>query len=256
VSLPKDNTSAGWVKVYRDLFTHWISTDAAYLGAWVYFLHKANWKDKEWRCGSKIIIIKRGSFISSELKVAKELNISRGKIRAICAAMCAANMLTTEHTATHTTFTVCNYDKYQGNKEVSQTSQPTQQPTEDTTSNQQLVQPPITTKEIKKEKKERITLPFPNSDSLIRFTQAQIDYFKTNWQESEFRYWVKTLADWAEEQPSKFKKKTDHGRTINNWRRRELAKGVRWYEHADNGAGYYRTYDVERWVKAELEGMN
>mgnify|MGYP003136894005 FL=1 len=76
------------------------------------FLHcllKANWKDKKWM-GKKI---KRGSFVTSQLKLSKELSLSRSTIQRSLKVLESGQCLVTKTGNKFTTITICNYDSYQ-----------------------------------------------------------------------------------------------------------------------------------------------
>ena len=81
------------------------------------FLHcllKANWKDKKWM-GKEI---KRGSFVTSQLKLSKELGLDRSAIQRSLKALESEQCLVSKTSNKFTTITICNYDSYQSIKNV------------------------------------------------------------------------------------------------------------------------------------------
>jgi hypothetical protein len=239
-------TNSGWVKVHRSLERHWIAGDAWRAGVWIYFLLRANYKDTKILFNGQLIEIPRGSFISSELKLSKQFKCSRTKIHDLIVHLIQDQMLCIKRAGKGTQYTIVNYAKYQDISTDSTSEGAQQGAHECTTEKQKTVQQKSIDKEIKNiRKKEYIYYPTPESPA--RFTQQQIDYFLKTWGKAEFHHWVGKLIGWAEESPAKFAKKKDHGRCIRNWRERELGRGLLWYDHPQQGAAYYRTYDVERW---------
>jgi hypothetical protein len=246
MSQVKNITKPGWVKVQRSILDHWMVSDLFALGVWTLFLLKANYKDKKWKCGNEIITIERGTFVSSETKLAEECRCSRKKIRGLLHCLRIDGMVTTKRTGNGTTFIINNYSKYQDYSGQSENKGPALGTTEGTTEDTTQGQPGNTTKEYKKEKKEE-KVSYPSPESPIRLTQRQIDRFLAEWSTSEFRYWLNRLAEWHRDSPQKFAKKKDHGMCIRKWRSTKLEGGVVWYDSPKTGPGYYKTYDVERW---------
>ena len=106
----------GWISLYRKMQEHWIwkSTEPFdKRSAWLSLLFKANHKDTNVMIDSKLVTIKRGSFITSELKLANEWKWSRKKVRTFLKRLEADQMLTKNSTTKYTTITIENWDLYQ-----------------------------------------------------------------------------------------------------------------------------------------------
>lgn len=103
----------GFVKIPR-LFLQtpiWQSRSAALRTVAITCLLKANHKDAYWNQ----VIIKRGSFVTSQRKLAQECFIHRRTLRDCLHTLEHAHFLTHEHAHNYTTISLLNYDIYQGN---------------------------------------------------------------------------------------------------------------------------------------------
>lgn len=136
----------GWVKLYRKI-TEWEWYDDP--NVWKIFTHcilVANFKDKKWH-GK---IIKRGSFITSLRHLATINGLSLQQTRTALDKLEATQEITRKTTNEYTHITVNNYDKYQGNN----TEDNKRITNEQQTNNKRIT----TTKEYKKDKKDKIIL--------------------------------------------------------------------------------------------------
>ena len=123
----------GFIKINRSLLNwEWYHDDIT-LRVFLHCLLNANWEDKNWEG----MTVKRGQFVTSQAKLAKELSTNRQPIRRALSNLKSTNELTITSTAKYTIITVVNYDKYQATNQVSN-QQPTKcQPSEVQNSNQQ-----------------------------------------------------------------------------------------------------------------------
>lgn len=106
----------GWISLYRKIQEHWIwkSTEPFdKRSAWLSLLFKANHKDTKVMFDSKPIEVKRGSFITSELKLANEWKWGRKKVRTFLKRLEDDKMLTKSCTTKYTTISIENWDLYQ-----------------------------------------------------------------------------------------------------------------------------------------------
>lgn len=109
---------AGWIKMHRKIIDHWIWTDSKRLKWWLDLLLLTNHSDKKVMLGGKIVVLKRGSFHTSELKLSERWSVSRNTVRNYLNALEKDNMITTKKTKNGTTIIVHNYDVYQGKEET------------------------------------------------------------------------------------------------------------------------------------------
>lgn len=110
----------GWISIYRKLQDHWIwkSTEPYdKRSAWLSLLFKANYKDTTVSFNGKIVDIKKGSFITSELKLSQQWGWSRKKVRNFLERLEVEKMLTKNSTTKYTTITIENWELYQNTEQ-------------------------------------------------------------------------------------------------------------------------------------------
>ena len=73
----------GWISVSRKLTEHWVWDDKPFSKgqAWLDLIMMANHKDNKVPLGGEIIMVSRGSFITSELKLIDRWGWSKSKVR-------------------------------------------------------------------------------------------------------------------------------------------------------------------------------
>lgn len=100
-----------WIKIYdRILEWEWWS-NALMVKAWVFILVSANSRQKRWQG----MIVERGQFVTSQSKMARELDCNRKTVRKILDRLISAGQITASVDNSKTIITVCNYDNYQEN---------------------------------------------------------------------------------------------------------------------------------------------
>lgn len=105
----------GFVKIYRSLAGWEWYDDIPTKVVWLHCLIKANWQDKKWHGQT----IKRGSFITSTVKLAEETCLSRGQVRRALDKLKSTGEITVKTTNKWTAITVEKYDKYQVSENAS-----------------------------------------------------------------------------------------------------------------------------------------
>jgi DNA replication protein DnaD len=106
----------GWISIYRQIQDNWIWKSKEPFdrrSAWISLLLKANHEDNKIVMGNKIITVKKGSFITSEIKLSKEWKWSRQKVRDFIQLLVSDKMLSKTTTTNYTTLTVENWGLYQ-----------------------------------------------------------------------------------------------------------------------------------------------
>lgn len=105
----------GWVSLHRQIMNNWIweNKPFAYGQAFIDMVLMANHKDNEMLFEGKIIIVKRGSFHTSILKLSERYGWNRKKTTNFINLLEKQKMVTTNRTTHGTTITIVNYDKYQ-----------------------------------------------------------------------------------------------------------------------------------------------
>ncbi len=110
----------GWISLYRKIQEHWLWTKKrkfSQFEAWVSLLFKANHKDTKIMFDGKIIEVKRGSFITSEVKLSEEWNWSRDSVRKFLKTLQSEKMVRKTSTTKYTSISIENWDLYQNSQQ-------------------------------------------------------------------------------------------------------------------------------------------
>ena len=140
--------SKGWVKLWREQFTHEVSERKPWCDgyAWSYLYSQANYKPGVTNFRNQYIPVERGQFITSLRKLRETFGWSRERTLAFIYSLATRQMCTYRTTNRFLTITICNYEKYQGEQDENTTT--------DTTTGTTTDQPqPDTIKEVKEVKK-------------------------------------------------------------------------------------------------------
>lgn len=105
----------GWISVHRQIQEHWLWADKPFSKgqAWIDMLMLANHEDKQILFGRKIIDVKAGSFITSEVKLAERWEWSRQKVRDFLDLLKEEKMINKVSDNKKTTIFIENYAEYQ-----------------------------------------------------------------------------------------------------------------------------------------------
>lgn len=128
---------AGFIKLDRNIFEHWIFQDAEKFRAFVDLIQLARWKDEKLLIGNELIIIPRVSYYTSELKLAERWGWSRNKTREFLKLLESEKMITKKGTSKGTTVTVENYRVYQDEGTTKEHQKDNEKTTEGTSNGQQ-----------------------------------------------------------------------------------------------------------------------
>lgn len=143
---------SGWIKIHRKIYDHWIFEDAKKFKWWIDILMLTNHTDKKTVIGGKLTVIKRGTFHTSELKLAERWSVSRNTVRSFLSLLEVDDMITTTKTINGTTIKVHNYNDYQDkNLEKKQLTEQQNEHKKDNELNNELNK----TKNVKNEKNEK-----------------------------------------------------------------------------------------------------
>lgn len=137
----------GYIKLHRQIQDCWLWTEDKFSRgqAWVDLLLMANHEDRKMLFEGKLIIVKKGQFITSILKLSERWKWNRKTVSNFLKVLEDDKMVTTERTTKGTTITIVNWDFFQDRGSTEGT-------TERTTTGQQR----DTNKNDKNDKKERI----------------------------------------------------------------------------------------------------
>lgn len=106
---------AGWISLHRRIQDHWLWKEKPFdkRSAWIDILLMANHKENKFLLSNELIEIERGSFITSEVKLAERWGWSRTKVRSFLELLEKDNMIIKISDNKKTTLTVVNYSDYQ-----------------------------------------------------------------------------------------------------------------------------------------------
>lgn len=106
----------GWISLYRKIQEHWLWTKRrkfSQFEAWISLLFKANFKDTKIMIGDNVIEVKRGSFITSEVKLAEEWKWDRSTVRKFLKTLEEQKMIQKNSTTKYTSISIENWELYQ-----------------------------------------------------------------------------------------------------------------------------------------------
>lgn len=138
--------AAGWVKLYRESVDHAVFQDEWVWRLWCWCLLKANHSESQYRGQA----VRCGQFITGRLSAADELKVSPSKWYRGMQRLSDLGGIAMEANSNWTTVTICNWQAYQDSATSSRTAG-------DTTSEQPVIQPANTIKELKNLRTEENT---------------------------------------------------------------------------------------------------
>lgn len=121
---------AGWIKLHRQIRENWTWEEKPYSKgqAWIDLILSANHEDRKVPLGNEVYDVKRGSFITSELKLMNRWGWSKTKVRAFLKLLQNDSMILQKKDSKKTTLTITNYSDYQ-DKETEEEPQKDQKKT-------------------------------------------------------------------------------------------------------------------------------
>lgn len=107
--------SSGWIKLHRKILDCFIWQDKPYdkARAWIDLLLIAMHHDKKMLIDDEVVIVQRGSFMTSMVKLADRWGWSRNKVVRYLDMLESEQMLNTKRTSKGTLITIVKYDDYQ-----------------------------------------------------------------------------------------------------------------------------------------------
>lgn len=106
----------GWIKLYRKIQDHWLYQEKRKFSkfeAWLDLLMMASHEDKKFVLGNELVEIKRGQFVTSELKLMERWKWGKSKLRSFLEILEKDGMITKKSDRKKTVITICNYSIYQ-----------------------------------------------------------------------------------------------------------------------------------------------
>ncbi len=105
----------GWICVHRKICEHWLWQDKPFSRgqAFMDLLLSANHTDKQTVIGNDMVTVKRGSLITSQMKLSERWGWSKTKITNFLKLLERDKIIATKTDRKKTTVNIVNYDKYQ-----------------------------------------------------------------------------------------------------------------------------------------------
>ena len=113
----------GWISLYRSIQDHWLWQEKPFskAQAWLDLLLSANHEDKKIVLGNELILVRRGSFITSELKLMERWGWGKEKTRKFLKLLQDDGMIVKISDHKKTTINIVNYNDYQQSLDCKQT---------------------------------------------------------------------------------------------------------------------------------------
>lgn len=150
---------SGWVKIQRDISDHWLWQDKPFSKgqAFIDLILMANHSDKKMLFGNEIEVVKRGSVVTSELKLMERWGWSKAKVRRFLSMIEEESMIEMKKDRKKTTINLVNYSKIQD----TQTTERPQKDCEETANRPRAIHK----QEGKKERMEELNNPMSSGTS-------------------------------------------------------------------------------------------
>lgn len=128
----------GWIKLHRAIRKNWIWEDAQKLKWWLDILLQANHQERKILIGNELILVERGSFHTSIIKLSERWKVDRKTVKRFLELLQNDNMISLKTSKKGTTIKVSNYKDFQAisddKKDNGEDNKvPTHAPTEGTT---------------------------------------------------------------------------------------------------------------------------
>lgn len=104
---------AGWIKLHRTLFDHWIAQDNDYLAVWVRMLTEANFEDKSRLFNGSLVKVERGQIIFGLQAWSEKTGVSISKLRRLISMLESDSMISRQAFNKFSLISITNYDSHQ-----------------------------------------------------------------------------------------------------------------------------------------------
>lgn len=227
----------GWISVHRKITDNWVWKDKpfSYGQALIDLIMMANHKEMEILFDGKVVVVQRGSFHTSIVKLSERFGWERKKTTRFLNLLETQKTITTKRTAHGTTITIINYDFYQnhGQQKSQHTGQHVGQQKDSTwdTNNKDNNDNNVNNNIIISSEPERsalnqsgIRIPL-NDKSFYDVPEDKIVLWSDAYPAVKVRQELKRMIAWLESNPTKKKTRRGVERFINNWLSRTQDSG-------------------------------
>lgn len=112
---------SGWIKLDREITSHWIFKDAWKFRNWIDLLTLVNHSEQKVNIKGTVLICNRGETLCSLDTLSKRWNCDKSKVRRFLKLLESDSMILLKSEQITTRLTICNYDTYQGERNADET---------------------------------------------------------------------------------------------------------------------------------------
>ena len=111
----KTTMEMGWIRIHRKIMKKCWFSNAKYVQLWVFMLLSANHQESEFMWNGEVMKLKPGQFITSILKIQKELRLAHSTAEKILKLFEKEHQIEQQKTTKFRVITILNWDLYQQN---------------------------------------------------------------------------------------------------------------------------------------------
>jgi hypothetical protein len=112
---------SGWIKLDREITSHWIFEDSWKFRNWIDLLTLVNHSEQKVNIKGTVLTCNRGETLCSLDTFARRWNCDKSKVRRFLKLLEADSMIVLKSEHITTRLTICNYDTYQGERNADET---------------------------------------------------------------------------------------------------------------------------------------
>jgi hypothetical protein len=112
---------SGWIKLDREITSHWIFKDEWKFRNWIDLLTLVNHSEQKVNIKGTVLTCKRGETLCSLDTLAKRWNCDKSKVRRFLKLLESDSMIELKSEHITTRLTICKYDTYQGERNEDET---------------------------------------------------------------------------------------------------------------------------------------
>jgi len=112
---------SGWIRIDRDITSHWIFKDEWKFRNWIDLLTLVNHSEQKVNLKGTVLTCKRGQTLCSLDTLAKRWNCDKSKVRRFLKLLESDSMIELKSEHITTRLTICKYDTYQGERNADET---------------------------------------------------------------------------------------------------------------------------------------
>lgn len=112
---------SGWIRIDREITSHWIFKDEWKFRNWIDLLTLVNHSEQKVNIKGTVLTCKRGETLCSLDTLAKRWNCDKSKVRRFLKLLESDSMIVLKSEHITTRLTICKYDTYQGERNADET---------------------------------------------------------------------------------------------------------------------------------------